>query len=217
MDLIKEDTDVIIRLTILSLLLLVALAVGCTKTNDTASQNANPAVENATKPGPDNSEIATKVDANGVKTEERTFHGNPRIARVVVTTHNGTRSAKAYSPSGQERDLNESETEKALDATGDKVADAAGFVADKSEDVAGGAKDVGVAVKDKTVGVGEKTVDTSKKVGEKSVDTAKTIGDKTAEGAKTVGDKTVEGAKTVGDKTASGAKKAANAVKKVIP
>ena len=217
MELIKEDTDVIIRLTILSLLLLVALAVGCTKTNDTASQNANQAVENATKPGPDNSEIATKVDANGVKTEERTFHGNPRIARVVVTTHNGTRSAKAYSPSGQERDLNESETEKALDATGDKVADAAGFVADKSEDVAGGAKDVGVAAKDKTVAVGEKTVDVSKKVGEKSVDTAKTIGDKTAEGAKTVGDKTVEGAKTVGDKTATGAKKAANAVKKVIP
>jgi hypothetical protein len=216
MDVSKEDTDVIIRLSILSLLLLVALAVGCTKTNDTASQNAN-SVENTTNPGPDNSEIATKVDANGVKTEERTFHGNPRIARVVVTTHGGTRTAKAYSPSGQERDLNQNEAEKALDATGDKVADAAGFVADKSEDVAGGAKDVGVAAKDKTEAVGEKTVDASKKVGEKTVDTAKTVGDKTVEGAKTVGDKTVEGAKTVGNKTVSGAKKATNAVKKVIP
>ena len=170
----KEDTDVIIRLTILSLLLLVALAVGCSKTNDTASQNANSAVESATQPGPDNSEIATKVDANGVKTEERTFHGNPRIAGVDVTTHNGTRSAKAYSPSGQERELNESQTEKALDATGDKVADAAGFVADKSEDVAG-AKECWRRRKDKTETVGEKTVDTSKKVGEKSVDTAKTV------------------------------------------
>jgi len=206
---------VIIRLTILSVLLLVALAAGCTKTNDTASQNA--AVENTTKLGPDNSEIATKVDANGVKTEERTFHGNPRIARVVVTTHNGTRSAKAYSPSGQERDLNESETEKALDATGDKVADAAGFVADKSEDVAGGAKDVGVAAKDKTEAVGEKTVDVSKKVGDKTVDTSKKVGEKSVDTAKTVGDKTVEGAKTVGNKTVEGAKKAGNAVKKVIP
>jgi hypothetical protein len=184
------------------------LAAGCSTTNDTASQNAS--VETTTKPGPDNSEIATKVDANGVKTEERTFHGNPRIARVVVTTHNGTRTAKAYSPSGEERELHQNEVEKALDATGDKVADGAGFVADKSEDVAGEAKDIGVAAKDKTV-------DTSKKVGEKTVDTAKTVGDKTVEGAKTVGDKTVEGAKTVGSKTASGAKKAANAVKKVIP
>ena len=32
-----------------------------------------------------------------------------------------------------ERELNESETEKALNATGDKVADAAGLAADKSK------------------------------------------------------------------------------------
>jgi hypothetical protein len=186
------------RLSILFLSLMLALVVGCSK--------KEPVAENSTAPGPDNSEIATKVDDTGVKTQERTFHGNPRIARVVITTRNGQRTVKAYSPSGEERELNKNETEDVLEATGDKVADAAGFVADKGEDVAGAAKDVGVAAKDKTVDVGEKTVDT-----------AKTVGDKTVEGAKTVSDKTVEGAKTVGSKTASGTKKVGKAIKKILP
>jgi hypothetical protein len=164
------------------------------------------AAENATKPGPDNSEITTRTDANGVKTEERVFHNNPRISRVVVTTRNGQRTVKAYSPSGEERELNKNETEDVLEATGTKIADAAGFVADKSEDVAGEAKDIGVAAKDKTQAVGEKTADT-----------AKTVGEKSAEGAKTVANKSVDTAKTVEQKTVSGAKKAAKAVKKIVP
>lgn len=192
----------IIRLTILSLLLVVALTVGCSKANETANSNSAP--QTTTAPGPDNSEITTKVDASGVKTEERTFHNNPKIARVVVTTRNGQRTVKAYSPSGQEREVNGSED--VLHATGDKVASAAGFAADKTEDAAGAAKDVGVAAKDKAETAGEKTADAAKKVGEKSVETAKTASDKT-----------VEGAKTVGNKTVSGAKKATSAVKKVIP
>jgi len=186
------------RVSILFLTLMVALAVGCSK--------KEPVAENTTTPGPDNSEIVTKVDDNGVKTQERTFHGNPRIARVVVTTRNGQRTVKAYSPSGEEREVNKNEAEDVLEATGSKVADAAGFVADKGEDVAGAAKDVGTAAKEKTVDVGEKTVDT-----------AKTVGDKTVEGAKTVSDKTVEGAKTVGSKTASGAKKVGKSLKKILP
>jgi len=186
------------RVSILFLTFMVALAVGCSK--------KEPVAENTTTPGPDNSEIVTKVDDNGVKTQERTFHGNPRIARVVVTTRNGQRTVKAYSPSGEEREVNKNEAEDVLEATGSKVADAAGFVADKGEDVAGAAKDVGTAAKDKTVDVGEKTVDT-----------AKTVGDKTVEGAKTVSDKTVEGAKTVGSKTVSGTKKVGKAVKKILP
>jgi hypothetical protein len=215
------------KFSVLTLVLLTALAVGCSKTNETASSNANVAAENTTKPGPDNSEITTKVDASGVKTEERVFHGNPRISRVVVTTKNGTKTVKAYSPSGEERDV-KSEAGDVLEATGSKVADSAGFVAHKTEDVAGEAKDVGVAAKDKTQTVGEKTAGTAKTVGDKTVEGAKTVGNKTVEGAKTVGDKTVEGAKTVGDKTVegaktvgsktvSGAKKAGSAVKKVIP
>ena len=197
------------KLCLFMLVLSMAYAVGCSKSNETvasAGANSNSAAETATRSGPDNSQISTKVDANGVKTEERVFHNNPRISRVVVTTANGKRTVKAYSPSGEEREVSQNESEGVLDATGDKVADAAHFVADKSEDVAGKAKDVG-----------EKTVDKSKTVGEKSADVGKTVGQKSAEGAKTVGEKSVEGAQTVKHKTVSGAKKVGSAVKKVIP
>jgi hypothetical protein len=185
------------RLSILILSLAVVFAVGCSKTQATA--------QDTTQPGPDNSEITTKVDDNGVKTEERVFRGNPKIARVVVTTRSGNRTVKAYSPRGEEREI-KSNDEDVLHATGDKVAAAAGFVADKGEDVAGEVKDAGSAVKEKAEPIVEKTGDTAKNVGEK-----------TAEGAKTVGEKTVDGAKTVGNKTVSGTKKVGKAVKKIIP
>ena len=187
------------QLCILTMILLTAFAAGCSKTNETSNingANANtvaPTAVTTTKPGPDNSEITTNVDASGVKTETRVFHNNPRVSKVVVTTRkDNTRTAKAYSPSGEERELNKKEPEDVLEATGSAIADAAGFVADKTKDVAG-------AVKDKTV------------------DSAKTVGSKTAEGAKTVGEKTAEGAKTVGEKTAEGAKKTGRAIKKVVP
>ena len=195
--------------SVLTLVTMLALAVGCSKTNEATADNSNSTVANsdsAARPGPDNSEISTKIDANGVRTEERVFHNNPKIARVVVTTKNGTRSVKAYSPSGEEREVDSSKTEDVMAATGDKVAAAAGFVADKSEDVAGEAKDIGQTAADKT-----------KSVGDKTVDTAKTVGSKSVEGAKVVSDKSVEGAKTVSSKAVSGAKKAGKAVKKVIP
>ena len=215
-DVMRRTLGVTTKVCLLMLVLSMALAVGCSKSNET-SANSNSATENATRPGPDNSEISTKVDASGVKTEERVFHNNPRISRVVVTTANGKRTVKAYSPKGEEREVSQNESDNVLDATGDKVADAAHFVADKGEDVAGKAKDVGSAAKEKTEAVGEKTVDKAKTVGEKSAEGAKTVGEKSAEGAKTVGEKSVEGAKTVKDKTVSGAKKAASAVKKIVP
>jgi hypothetical protein len=207
------------RLSILILTLVVAFAVACTKNAATA--------ENTTQPGPDNSQITTRVDDNGVKTEERVFTDNPRIARVVVTTRNGSRTVKAYSRSGEEREVR-TENEGVLSATGDKVADAAGFVAQKTEDLGEAAKNVGETAKEKTQDVGEKTADTAKDVGQKTAektkeigsktaDTAKDVGNKTTEGAKTVKEKTVEGTKAVGSKTASGAKKVGRAVKKIIP
>src|ERR1051325_3793164 len=205
----RRTLSVTINLVLFMLVLSMPFAVSCSKSNETvagAGANSHRGPENAPRPGPDNSQISTKVDANGVKTEERVFHNNPRISRVVVTTANGRRTVKAYSPSGEEREVNQSESEGVLDATGDKVADAAHFVADKSEDVAGKAKDVGSATKEKTEAIGEKTVDKSKTVGEKSADIGKTVGQKSAEGAKTVKHKTVSGAKKVG-----------SAVKKVIP
>ena len=190
----------------LSLLLLLSLTLFIAGCSGTDSANSNTVTEPTTKPAPDNSEVTTKVDANGVKTEERVFKNNPHISRVVVTTtKDGKRTVKAYSPSGEERDV-KSTTEDVLDATGEKVASAAGFVADKAEDVAGEAKDVAGEAKDKTEAGVEKAADTTKKVG-----------DATVSGAKKVGDATVSGAKKVGDKTVEGAKKAGSAVKKIVP
>ena len=162
-------------------ILLGTFVTGCDTSGDNANTIANADFESvaATRSGPDNSEITRTTDANGVVTETRVFHDNQRISRVVVTTNNnGTRTARAYSPSGEEREI--SGVENALDATGDALATAAGFVADKAEDVAEG------------------TVEGSKTIGEKTVDTAEKIGDRTSEGAKKVGKKTAEGAKKAG-------------------
>jgi hypothetical protein len=205
------------KICLLTIPLLAVLGAGCSTTNEAANQDANAVASQSptTAPAPDNSEITTAVDAQGTRTETRTFRNNPRISKVVVTTRNGTRTVRATSPRGEERDV--TTDENVLEATGDRVADAAGFVADKTEDVAGEAKGVGEKAVDTSKDVGEKVVDTSKDVGEKAVDTSKTVGEKTVDGAKTVGEKSVEGAKKVGSKTVSGAKKASSAVKKVIP
>lgn len=149
---------------------------GCSATNDNANANANATqavATNSTRAGADDSEIITSVDANGVKTETRVFHNNPRVSKVVVTTRDGERTVKVYAPSGEARELNKNEPEDVLEATGTAIADAVGFVADK-------------------------TVEGAKIVGEKTVEGAKTVGEKTASGAKTVVEKTGEGAKKTG-------------------
>jgi hypothetical protein len=141
--------------------MLAAASAGCSTTdnaNANANANANSAVaSNTTQPGPDNSEITTSVDANGVKTETRVFHNNPRVAKVVVTTRDGKRTTTVYAPSGQSKDLKE-EAGDALSATGNAIADAAGFLAEKTVDIA-----------------------------DKTKEGAKTVGEKTAEGAKKAG------------------------------
>jgi hypothetical protein len=175
---------------LLSIALLAAIAGACSTTdNANANINANTApaaVADTTRPGPDGSEITTHVDANGVKTETRVFHNNPRVAKVVVTTRDGRRTTTVYAPSGASKDLGDNIGD-ALDATGDSLAHAAGFVGDKAEDVAGEAKS----------GV-------------------KTAAEKTSDAAKTVGAKTTEGAKKVADETAEGAKKTGKAIKKAV-
>ena len=187
------------RVLVLMIAMLVALAAGCA--HEAANSNATATNSPTTTTAPDNSEITTSVDANGVRTETRTFKNNPRISRVVVTTRDGRRTVKAYSPSGEEREV--TTTENVLEATGDKVAAAAGFVADKGEDAVDEAAD-------KAEDVGDKTASGAKKVGSEVADKAEDVGDKTVSGAKKVGDKTVEGAKKVGSETKK-------AVKKVIP
>jgi len=191
-----EDRIVRKNLCMITVLLLAGFAAGCSRNEvPTANSNlnANTAMEApATRPAPDNSEIATTVDANGVKTETRTFRDNPRISRVVVTTRNGVRTGKAVSPSGEERDLDQNKVEAALEVTGDKVADAAGFTADAASDVA------------------RETADKAEDVKDKTVSGAKTVAEKTVEGSKTA----AEGARKVADKTVSGTKKV---IKKVVP
>ena len=205
------------------LVMLTALAAGCTR-NETANANdqanANTTAANGTTTaGPDNSEITTSVDSNGVRTETRTFKNNPRISRVVVTTRDGHRTVRATSPSGEEREV--STDENVLEATGDKVAAAAGFVADKGEDAVGEAGDKAEDVGDKAVSGAKKVGSETKKVGAEAADKAEDVGDKTVSGAKKVGSTVADKAEDVGDKAVSGAKKAGSAtkkaVKKVIP
>jgi major membrane immunogen (membrane-anchored lipoprotein) len=163
------------RITIILVLLLAALTVGCNKTDS----NTNQALA-TTRAGADNSTITTTTDANGNTVETREFRDNGRVSKVVVTTRNGKRTAVVYSKSGETRELKEGDADKALDSTGDAIADSAGWVADKSVDVADKTKDAAV----KTADV---TTDTAKKVGDKTEDAATAAARKTKEAAKKTG------------------------------
>ena len=174
--------------------LVIALAsifIGCSSSEQ---GNANQTI---TTTGPDNSEIVTTTDSTGTKTETRTFRDNGRVARVVVTTRDGRRTVKVYSKTGEERELTQ-EVGDALTATGDKIADAAGWVADNAVD----------KTKEGVNEVGDKAED----VGDKAKSVGKEVGDK----AEDVGDKAASTAKTAGRKTVSGAKKAGSTIKKVV-
>lgn len=185
---------------------LAILATACSQANESngntnAAANTNTsdtASTSMTTTGPDNSEITTTTDSNGVKTETRTFKDNPRVSKVVVTTRNGNRTVAVYSASGEQKDVSQNEPPDVLHATGDAIADGAGWV------------------KDKSVTAYDKTKEGTEKVADKTVDTTKTVVDKTKEGAKKVGDKTVDTTETVVDKTKQGAKKTGRAIKKVV-
>jgi hypothetical protein len=187
---------------------LVLMAAACSSATD-SNTNANAADTATTTTAPDNSEVTTTTDQNGVKTETRTFKNNPRVSKVVVTTRNGVRTAKVYSPSGEEKDIATADDPNVLEATGDKIADAAGWVKDKSVTAAEKTKEGAVTVKDATV-------DTSKKVADKTVDVGKDVVDKSKPIVKKVGNKSVDIGTTVVDATKTGAKKTGRAIKKVI-
>ncbi|MER3426556.1 MAG: hypothetical protein C4334_00440 [Pyrinomonas sp.] len=200
-------------------LVLALLAAGCAQNEQTSNANANVAVSNVNanmtvaqqaQTGPDNTEI-TVSEENGVRTETRVFRDpNSRVEKVVVTTdRSGRRTARVYSRTGEVKELPENKVAAALEATGDALADAAGFVVDKSKEAAG-------AVKEGAGTAFEKTAEGAKFVGEKTVEGAKTVGSKAAEGAKTIGEKTAEGAKRAGEKTVEGAKKVGNKVKEAV-
>lgn len=171
------------KLLIGAFVIALASFVGCSSSDQA---NANQTI---TTTGPDNSEIVTTTDSTGTRTETRTFRDNARVSRVVVTTRDGRRTVKVYSKTGEEKELAQ-EVGDALAVTGDKLADAAGWVAEKTT---AGVNEVG----DKLEDVGDKTKSGVKEVGDKAED---------------VGDK----ATTVGKKTASGAKKVGKTIKKVV-
>lgn len=192
------------KICLLTILALAAAGIGCA-TNQATDNNANAAQATAqatTAPAPDNSEITTSVDAQGNRTETRVFRDNPRVSKVVVTTNkNGTRTTRVVSRNGEEREVKTDDN--VLEATGDKIADAAGFVADKSEDVAGEAKD-------KTVAGAKEVGDKAEDVKDKTVSTTKKVGSEVADKSEDAAGKTVSTTKKVG-------KKVGGAVKKVIP
>jgi hypothetical protein len=97
----------------------------------TAAPNI-PAVEQMTV-APDNSEITTTTDANGVKTETRTFKSHPRISKVVLINSNGQTTARVFFINGDERELPAVAISRALEATGDELAIAASFIETKEK------------------------------------------------------------------------------------
>src|SRR6266568_4277117 len=112
-------------------------AESTTNMNATANSNAGQmAAATTTRTGPDNSEITSTTDAGGVKTETRVFRDNPRLSKVVVTTHEGTRTVRVYSTTGEEKELNKSDSRDVLEETADVIVDAAGFVAENTFDAA---------------------------------------------------------------------------------
>ncbi len=192
--------------SLIAVVVLAAFALltwGCTTSDNTTNANANANIASATASptttaGPDNSEIAS-TNENGVRTETRTFRDNPRVSKVVVTTRDGNRTVKVYSRTGEEKDVSKDGPPDVLHATGNAIADSAGWV------------------KDKSVTVADKTKEGTKTVVNKTVDTSKTVADKTVDVSKTVANKTVDTSKTIANKTKAGAKKTGRAIRKVIP
>jgi hypothetical protein len=140
----------------------------------------------------------TTTTEGDVTTETRTYSGNPYVEKVVITTRANKRTARVYSPSGEERELKVENLDDVLAKGGQEIAQAAGFVGDKAEDVGGKAVDVGKQAAEKGKEVGAEVADKGEDVVEGAGNRAKKAGEKTVEGAKKVGNKAVEGAKKVG-------------------
>ena len=178
-------------------LMAFTVCFGCqstTQSNANANDNANATAAATTQLGPDNSEITTSTDSNGTKTETRVFHNNPNVSKVVVTTRNGQKTTTVYSKNGEAKEIKD-DVGDALNATGDKIAEGAGFVKDKTETA----------------------VDKTKQGASEVADKAGDVKDKTTSTAKTVGHETKEGAKTVANKAEDAAKKTGKTIKKVLP
>jgi hypothetical protein len=165
------------KLRLLALLFTFSiLAAGCE--HNAAYDNQPTTVQKS-----DGSKVEIRTAADGTKTEVRTFPSG-EVVRTTRTTHpGGKREAVVEFRDGRKAELkDESDIERALDATGDAIADAAR----KSWEVS---KDVGRTVGDKAEDVAGKTVDTTKAVAGKTADKTKEVGQEIGKGAKKVGKK----------------------------
>lgn len=112
-----------------------AAKLGATDTSSTSAPVSDVSLQ--TIAAPDDSEISTTLDASGLKTETRTFKNNARIAKIVVTTRDGNKTAQAHSVYGVVQDLPQDRVATALEATGDSLADAVGFASSFDEKAKG--------------------------------------------------------------------------------
>jgi hypothetical protein len=201
---------------------LAMIGTSCSSSSDSSvNANANTADTTATTTvGADNSDIVTTTDPNGVKTETRTFRNNPRVSKVVVTTRDGKRTVKVISPGGEERDVSDNGSENWMEATGDSIADAAGFVKDKSETIADKTKEGAKTAADKTKEgaqtAAEKTKEGAQTAADKTVDTTEKVVDETLKTGRTVGRKTKSGTKVITNTTREGVKKTTDTLKKIV-
>jgi hypothetical protein len=121
-------------LTAVAIASLAVLTASCSsESTSNTNANANASDVATTTTAPDNSEITVKNE-NGVRTETRTFRN--KSAGLEGCGDYARRSSHRQSVFAQRRRArNEGDTERALDATGDAIADSAGWVKDKSVDV----------------------------------------------------------------------------------
>ena len=153
---------------------------------NTAPATSTPAPKDGA--GPDNSQIVTRVDANGQNVKERTWQSGP-IEKVTVTTSDGTETAHIQYRDGTTVETQDKNTiAHAMEWTGSEVASAG-----------------------KTTG--KVVASGSEKAADATVDAAKTGAKKAAGATETAAEKTVDTTKTAAEKTAHGAKKLGKALK----
>jgi hypothetical protein len=131
----------------------------------------------------DGSTVQTTIATDGTKSEVRTFPAG-EVTRVTRTTRpTGTREVVVEYRDGRKNEIkDESDIERAMDATGDAIVAAA----DKTWEVS---RDVGKEIGDKAEDVGSEVGDKAEDVADKTVDTSKKVGKEVGKGAKKAGKK----------------------------
>lgn len=96
--------------------------------NDIQISTSKPNSQEAPKTSDDNSEITTMHDGFGNKTEIRNFKGHPRLKFLVLrTSADGQQQIFVYGYEKEVKTLSGETMNKALTASGDEIANAAGL------------------------------------------------------------------------------------------